>query len=203
MQTPVKLRAPNGFTLVEMLVALFIFSLLAVASVMLLRTAVDSDAATGERLNDMAVMQGYLSLMEADLSQAVARSYRDQDGSRKAAFEGARDGSGELIFTFTRGGRSNLNGEARSSLQRVEYRLNGDILERVHFDQVDGGTASEPAKLLDNVSAVTLRYRDRRGAWVDGWRPERLYDIPRALELRFTHRGREYRQLFLVGTGYL
>ena len=35
----------NGFTLVEMMVALFIFAMLSVAGVVMLRSAVDSDAA--------------------------------------------------------------------------------------------------------------------------------------------------------------
>ncbi len=193
----------RGFTLIEMLVALLIFSLLAMASVVLLRTAVDTNAATGQRLSDMAVMQRFLSLMEADLSQAVVRPYRDEQGNRKPAFDAAEDGNGDVLLTMTRGGRSNLSGEARSSLQRVQYRLRDGRFERLYFERVDGGVLSEPVALLDNVADIRLRFRDRRGRWVDGWRPERMIDMPRAMELTFTHRGVENRHMFLVGTGYL
>lgn len=196
-------RPANGFTLIEMMVALFIFSLLSVAAILLLRGAVDANAGTSERLNDMAVMQRFLSLVEADLSQAIARPYRDERGERRGAFVGAVDGNAETLLSFTRGGLSNLDGRARSSLQRIAYRIRDGQIERISFSQPDGGAASEPVALLSGVSAMRVRYRDVRGQWVAGWRAERLADIPRAMEWRFTYQGREFRQLFLVGTGYL
>ena len=76
----------TGFTLVEMMVALLIFSMLSVAGVLLLRGAVDSDQVTAENLSEMAKMQRFVSLIEADLSQAIARTRRNQNGDRIAAF---------------------------------------------------------------------------------------------------------------------
>ena len=67
----------NGFTLVEMMVALFIFAMLSVAGVIMLRTAVDGDEITAKNLGQMAEMQRFVSLMEADLSQALPRASRD------------------------------------------------------------------------------------------------------------------------------
>ena len=57
-----------GFTLVEMMVALFVFSLLSVAGVALLRGAVNSNEVTDAKLSDMAQMQRLTSLLETDLS---------------------------------------------------------------------------------------------------------------------------------------
>jgi len=71
-------RNRNGFTLVEMMVALFIFAMLSVAGVIMLRSAVDSDEVTAENLGQMAEMQRFVSLMEADLSQALPRTARDE-----------------------------------------------------------------------------------------------------------------------------
>ena len=70
----------SGFTLIEMMVALFVFSILSVAGVALLRSAVDSNELMAENLGDMADMQRFVSLMEADLSQTLPRTHRNQQG---------------------------------------------------------------------------------------------------------------------------
>lgn len=193
----------NGFTLVEMMIALLIFSMLAVAGVMLLRSAVDSNEVTDARLREMAGMQRLVSLMEADLSQAVSRTYRDAEGNRKAAFIADSRTSDEDFLTFTRGGQGNVNDEPRSSLQRVSYRLSEGQLERRQYEMTDGGLISEPAGLISDLENLQIRFRDRRGQWLSDWQSERLNDMPRALELQFDQDGRTYRHLFLVGTGYL
>ena len=193
----------TGFTLVEMMVALLIFSMLSVAGVILLRGAVDSNEVTAENLGEMAAMQRFVSLMEADLSQAIARTHRDQNGDRMAAFAGEGSGQPNSFLSFTSGGQSNINDAPRPNLNRVEYRLQEGVIARLHYRMTDGGAISEPAELLTEISALEVRYRDKRGIWLDDWRTERLADLPRAVELRLTQDGRNYRHVFLVGTGYL
>lgn len=200
--------AQSGFTLVEMMVALFIFSLLSVAGVVLLRGAVNSNEVTDAKLGDMAQMQRLVSLMETDLSQALPRPYRNEQGDRVAAFisetgANGRGSNGQGFLSFTRGGQSNINNEPRSNMQRVSYQLNDDRLERLQYEMTDGGSISEPAKLLDGISDLELRFRDKRGQWIRNWPTERLSDMPRAVEIRFEQNGRGYRHVFLVGTGYL
>ncbi|MEM8918616.1 MAG: type II secretion system minor pseudopilin GspJ [Pseudomonadota bacterium] len=193
----------NGFTLVEMMISLLIFSILAVAGVVLLRSAVDSNEVTDNRLREMAGMQRLVSLMEADLSQAVSRTYRDPEGNRKAAFIAQSRISDDDFLMFMRGGQGNVNDEPRSSLQRVSYRLTEGRLERRQYEMTDGGLVSEPADLLADLENVQIRFRDRRGQWLSDWQSERMTDMPRALELQFDQDGRTYRHVFLVGTGYL
>lgn len=196
-------RDGNGFTLVEMMVALFIFSMLSVAGVIMLRTAVDSDEVTAENLGQMAEMQRFVSLMETDLSQALPRSARDDGGDRMPAFASEIGGPEAAFLKFTRGGQSNINGDARSNLERVEYRLMDGRLERWRYRMTDGGSIDQPAILISEVESLELRFRDKRGQWSDRWETERLVDLPRAVEMQFDQQGRRYRHLFLVGTGYL
>ncbi len=195
--------AERGFTLVEMMVALFIFSLLSVAGVVLLRGAVNSNEVTDAKLSDMAQMQRLVSLMEADLSQALPRPHRNEEGDRVAAFVSETGSQGRGFLSFSRGGQSNINNKPRSNMQRVSYQLNDGRLERLQYEATDGGAVSEPAVLLDGISALQLRFRDKRGQWVSRWQTERLSDIPRAVEMRFDQNGRSYRHVFLIGTGYL
>ena len=193
----------NGFTLVEMMVALFIFAMLSVAGVIMLRSAVDGDAATAENLGRMAEMQRFVSLMEADLSQALPRPYRDAGGDQMPAFASEQGGAEAAFLKFTRGGQSNINGEARSNLERVEYRLSNGNLERSRYRMTDGGLIEQPAVLIVGVDQLAVRFRDKRGQWSNDWQTERQVDLPRAIEIRFEREGRAYRHLFLVGTGYL
>lgn len=196
-------RNRNGFTLVEMMVALFIFAMLSVAGVIMLRSAVDSDEMTAENLGQMAEMQRFVSLMEADLSQALPRTYRDDRGDRMPAFVSEIGGPEAAFLKFTRGGQSNINGESRSNLERVEYRLTDGKLERWRYRMTDGGSIDQPAILISNIDSLALRFRDKRGQWSNGWETERLVELPRAIEIQFELEGRRYRHLFLVGTGYL
>ncbi|MEP2102100.1 MAG: type II secretion system minor pseudopilin GspJ [Parasphingorhabdus sp.] len=197
------INTQGGFTLVEMMVALFIFSLLSVAGVALLRGAVNSNEVTDAKLSDMAQMQRLVSLMEADLSQALPRPHRDEDGDRVAAFISETGTGGRGILSFSRGGQSNINNKPRSNIQRISYKLNDGRLERLQYETTDGGSISEPAELLDGISELELRFRDKRGQWTSNWQTERLNDLPRAVELRFEQNDRNYRHVFLVGTGYL
>ena len=200
---PAESRNSNGFTLVEMMVALFIFAMLSVAGVVMLRSAVDSDEATADKLGEMAEMQRFVSLMEADLSQTLPRTYRDGRGDRMPAFASETRGAEKALLKFTRGGQSNINGQARSNLERVEYRLQDGKLERWRYRMTDGGSIDEPAVLISNIGSFELRFRDKRGQWSSRWETERLTDLPRAIEMQFEQEGRRYRHLFLVGTGYL
>ena len=198
-----KICSRNGFTLVEMMVALFIFAMMSVAGVIMLRTAVDSDEVTGEKLSHMAGMQRFVSLVENDLSQALARTYRDDQGIRMPAFA-SKAGAPEAGFLiFSRGGQSNINGESRSNLERVEYRLVEGRLERWRNRMTDGGSFEQPAVLVSDIDTLTLRFRDKRGQWIDRWETERMVELPRAIDIQFEQGGRQYRHLFLVGTGYL
>ncbi|WP_339689538.1 type II secretion system minor pseudopilin GspJ [uncultured Parasphingorhabdus sp.] len=202
-KNPAESRNRNGFTLVEMMVALFIFAMLSVAGVIMLRSAVDSDEVTAGKLGQMAEMQRFVSLMEADLSQTLPRTYRDDHGDRMPAFASETAGAEKALLKFTRGGQSNINGQARSNLERVEYRLQDGNLERWRYRMTDGGSIDQPAVLISNLGSFELRFRNKRGQWSNGWETERLTDLPRAIEMQFEQDGRRYRHLFLVGTGYL
>lgn len=169
----------------------------------MLRGAVNSNEVTSEKLGEMASMQRFVSLLEADLRQAVARTYRNQNGDRVAAFSGQDNDRTGRFLRFTSGGQSNINDAPRSNIHRVEYRLEDQNISRLHYVMTDGGTISEPAELLSGVGSLEIRYRDKRGVWLDEWRSERLSDLPRAVDIKFTKNGRAYQHVFLIGTGYL
>ena len=105
-----------GFTLVEMLVAMLIFAMLAVAGVGLLRESVDLQAAIDNRLDRISAEERVAALFTADLGQAIARPQVGLGESRQLSFSGTSSS-----VSLIRGGWANPDGLPRSSLQRVEW----------------------------------------------------------------------------------
>lgn len=189
-----------GFTLVELMVSLFIFALLSAAGVALLAFSVRAQGAAGDALRDVGALRRVNALLGADLAQAVPRPYRDSAGALRPAFTGNGD-TGGVSLGLVRGGWSNPDGLPRASLQRVEYRLAADRLERVAWPHVDGAAPMPPAVLLTGVSGLRLRFRTG-GAWTDRWDSPRAEALPQAVEIVADVNGLEsVRQLFLVGVG--
>lgn len=192
----------NGFTLVELVVSLFIFALISAAGVALLGYSVDAQASAGQRLDEVAAIRRAGALLTADLAQATPRISRDAEGRTQMAFEGGSGAAGEVALAFVRRGWRNEDGEARPSLQKVEYRLEGGTLMRRSWPMVDGAEPRPAAKVLGGVRSMVLRYRIG-GEWRDRWDSKRPGALPRAVEAVIDLEGiGPVRQLFLTGTGY-
>lgn len=179
------------------MVALLVFSILATAGVALLSFSVRAQAVTGAKLDDLAALQRTLSILSADLAQAANRPVRDEAGIVLPTFVGDA-GTVRLV----RGGWTNLDAQPRADAQKVQYRLTEDTLERQAWPRLDGAVPLPVQPLLTRVEAVSLRYR-YRGAWTDRWDGTGGVPLPQAMELRVRRGGVDYRQLFLVGTGYV
>jgi len=187
----------NGFTLAELLVALVIFGLLSAAGVALLSFSVTAQDNSAARMDEVAALRRAGALLTGDLAQAVPRIARDEGGQAHAAFEGSAD-----ALAFVRAGWDNPDAAPRPSLQKVEYRIAGNRLERVAYPLVDGAASHAPMTVMDDVRSARLRYRDSRGGWRDRWAALRPTDMPRAVALEVeTGRHGTIRQLFLVGGG--
>lgn len=191
-----------GFTLIEVMISLLIFGLLAAAGVALLSFSVRAQGVTGAKLDDVAALDRLTSAMAADLAQAMPRATRDEAGNPLPAFTGAAGSGAVPMLRFVRGGWSNLDDVARSSEQKVEYRIDSGSLDRVAYPMPDGAPPFASAPLLDHVRQVLLRYRVN-GAWSDNWSGTAAAPLPQAIELRLLRDdGTQFRQMFLVGTGY-
>ena len=195
-------KGAGGFTLIELMVALFIFGVLAAAGVMLLSGSVNAQGAVKAHLDDLALVQRASAAMTADLAQAVPRVTRNEEGKFAPAFWGQASDPGEPLLRLVRAGWSNLDDAPRSTLQKIEYRLTDGMLERISYPLLDGTAPDEPSALIEKVESMTFRYRDEKGEWRDDWQPTQPDLLPRALEMRLTRRGEPpLTLLFLVGPG--
>ena len=195
-------KRESGFTLVEVMISLMIFGLLAAAGVALLSFSVRAQAATDTKLDDVQALNRLSSALQADLAQASLRQTRNEAGDLLPAFSGAAGSGNTPMVRLVRSGWSNLDAAPRAGEQKVEYRLSDGALERVAYPMLDGAEPLPPAVLLTHVRLVTLRYRIN-GAWSDRWDGTPVNALPQAMEMRILRDdGVEFRQLFLVGAGY-
>lgn len=190
----------NGFTLVEVMVALFVFAILSAAGVMLLSGSVRAQGAVQGKLDGLAEVQRAASLMTADLAQAVPRISRTASGTLAPAFFAAGGTQADPAVQFVRTGRDNPDALPRGAVQKLEYGLVDGALVRRGYPQVDGATPDPPSVLVAGVTAATYRFRGADGGWTDAWRPTDPRAMPRALEMTLQRAaGDPVRLVFLVG----
>ena len=195
-----------GFTLIEMMVALFIFGMLASASVVLLRQSVEAQTQSKIRLDEMGDMRRFSALMSQDLAGVTARVSRDGQGAARIAFNA--NGSDGLLMAFSRHAPIvEIDGPV-SSLKRVEYYVRDGQLLRAVGNMADGGTMSAPYAILNQFDRIEIRFRDRAGLWLNDWQPQLSVDTPSAIELSLYRQaakgastGEPLVMLFLVGGG--
>jgi general secretion pathway protein J len=189
----------NGFTLVELMVALLIFGMIAGAGVSILNFSIRAQAASTAKLDAIGDQRRMAALLSADLAQAVPRVTRDTAGSPVRAFSGT-NGVGALpMLRYVRSGWTNPGADPRASIQRVEIALLAGRLERRTYPMADGAPAGAPQILASNVESVRLRYRER-GPWSEVWTATTFDALPRAVEMTVKRRGEPALMMaFLVG----
>ena len=189
------MKDERGFTLVEMLVALSIFAVIAAMGVTLLRTSVDTQDAVQARLKGMSGINRLRAVMANDLAQAVQRSTRGQAGEPVPAFVGSSTG-----FAFVHAGAAPFDGNPRPAVERVGYAMTGGEWRRAVQPMLDGTVLPDGDRLFGDVTAAAVRYRDDKGDWAESWTSEPGDRLPRAVEVRLTRAGRaSLTMLFLTG----
>jgi general secretion pathway protein J len=193
----------SGFTLIELMVALFIFAMLAAAGVSLLSFGVRAQAAATQRLEDIADLRRFSTLLASDLAQALPRIARGPDGQPVRAFTGNDGRSDPLLMGYVRSGWTNPDGAPRAGIQRVDVTFVDGRLTRTAYPMVDGSVAPAGVVLADRVEQLTMRYRDRKGEWRPRWDNALLDMTPAAVEMTVKRKGEPPLVLaFITGPAY-
>ncbi len=184
----------RGFTLIEVMVALMVFAMIAAAGVALLAFSVRAQAGTDAKLTEVAGLARLSAALSADMAQLADRPTRDAGGVMRPAFVGTPEGP-----VFVRGGRIAFDEAPRPSLQKVAWRLQGDAVVREGWPMLDGALPREPAAMMTGVRGLRWRYR-LRGAWTDRFEGTPREALPQAVEVTVTRTdGVVVRAMFYVG----
>lgn len=170
----------DGFTLVEVLVALLIFALIAAAGTALLATTIDGRMAVKASADRTAALQRTHALLKADLSQTIDRRTRDAGG--RVDPSPLTGGEGDVLLRLTRAGWSNPDGGPRASMQAVEYRLVEGRLERRARPRLDGAVFGPPQVMLTGVTSANIAFISQ-GVEQPAWAPTPQHRLPDAVRL--------------------
>ena len=183
----------RGYTLIEVMIALSVFAIIATLSSSVMYHVFDVRARVAAQANQLDELQLALTLIEHDSIQFIPRTVRTNDMHVFAPFTGTHQ-----YMEFTRGGLVNPKGIAlRSTLKRVAFLCRGRQLIRRSWDVLDTPERKhyEDKILLDNLEACSFDYVSLSHQIMPEWRAyridanQRIESVPSALQLTITPNG--------------
>lgn len=184
----------RGFTILEMMVAMFVFALLGLAAHQVVSAVGNSDQLSREQTEQLSQLQRVFQLFNQDFSQVARRKVRG-DGYDPLPYyllaeEYALDSEAYAIAFVRDGWRNPGNLLPRSELQALSYLVKEGTLYRHYLQQVDSlpGSKSKEQALLTDVEKFTLKLMDGNGEWQTDWKQE---DLPLAIEVTLQQKDRQ------------
>ncbi len=181
------MRRASGFTLLEILIALFIFTILSMILVSALHNVIGISATTKHHAEQLRRTQMALLIIKRDIEQALDRPIINASGRQEAALVGAPQ---RIVFTHT--GLANPSDLLRSVFQRTSYEYREQGLWRVIWPVLDQApqTESHERLILEEVESARFEFLDKDGRFQSGWPvPGQQEVLPKAIRLTFTLKG--------------
>ncbi len=170
-------REEKGFTLLELVIAISIFSIISLLAYSGLTQVTSTTYILEQRSEQLEALQRALFLFNKDLQQLTNRGIRDEFGEKKKPVI-IEDGG---YLEFTRSGWRNPLGKPRSFLQRVAYRLEDGTLYRDYWQVLDRAQDSKPltTPLISDVEEIRVEVLNKDNEWEVTWPPYQAFPDPK------------------------
>lgn len=162
----------NGYTLIEIMIALVIFAILAVITSTAMYQAFNTRARLNIQADMLSKMQLALTLMSRDFEQVAQRPIRANDLQALPAFIGQKG-----YVEFTRGGIVNPQAlEQRSTLKRIAYLCENNHLIRRSWESLDTPNRNnfEDIELINSIKECSFAFLTKNKQVLDEWQANAL-----------------------------
>lgn len=182
----------RGFTLIEILIALFIFAIMATIATVALKRIFTDKQILDNHIKQISSLQMAVAILRLDLTQAIDRPVRDPRGNLTVSFQG-----GPTTMTFTRTGNFNPLGHYTiSNLQRITYNMSGG-LQRSILPVLDNAPQTKASSriLLTGAENWHVTYYNDKMQPFDNWpttkqasteSKKKPNPLPAAIDIKFT-----------------
>ena len=184
------MKHSKGFTLLEVMVALAVFAILASITASAMYYAFDTRARVNQQANQLNELQYTIIMLTRDITQISERSIHGNEMRTFSPFVGL-----ENYLEFTRGGVVNPHATVkRSMFKRVAYQCHSNTLIRRTWDSLDTPNRRryEDKILLTHLNHCGFSYIDHSHQILPEWHDyaiqqnQKKESIPIAIRLNMT-----------------
>ena len=183
------MKSNRGFTLIEVLVSIAIFSSMSVAAYQVVSQVQRSNVQSQERTQRLNELQRAMVMMDNDFRQMAMRQVRTdgEEPAKQLLFwsEYLLDSNKKGVM-FSRLGWHNPQQQfPRGEVTKVGYRIKDEVLQRVWWRYPDTPTGQEGivTPLLTDVETFDMRFYDG-SSWKKTW--ENGSELPKAVSVVLT-----------------
>lgn len=181
------MKRKGGFTLIEILIALTVFAILATITSTVLYNAFNARTRVNAQAERLNAIQLAISIIQQDTTQTITRAVRGNEMRLFSAFIGRKN-----YTEFTRDGFINpQSAEKRSTLKRVALVCEDDRLIHRTWESLDVPDRNryEDKVLLDGLTECRLNYVSSTLQVLNEWREQTISGsanpepFPKALQI--------------------
>ena len=150
-------NSQRGFTLIEVLVSLFIFSIISIGATTALTQSLKTKEQLASVMDKLSEINIARTIIKNDISAITLRASRDELGDKRPY---SLFSDSTVLLSFTRRGLENPGGlEKRGDLERVNYVFDEGSLIRISYEHENPGQMPNTYRLvlLKNIEDIKIK----------------------------------------------